>query len=120
MAAVEASAADDVARRIKALAAEMRERDFLADTMRAGGRLCVHVAHRRAAELSDTIYAAPAEDGAWWFWWSAGHRIALVGDVEAAAFKIAYVLTPIRGEITAPLWNTQGTASLGQQGRIKQ
>ena len=54
----------------------------------------MHVANRWAAELSDTIYAAPAEDGSWWFWWSWEDRIALVGDVEAAAFKIAYVLTP--------------------------
>jgi hypothetical protein len=94
MAVVEASAADDAARRTGALAAEMRERDFLADTLRTGGRLCVHVANRCAAELSDYIYAAPAGDGSWWFWWSWGDRIALVGDVEAAAFKIAYVLTP--------------------------
>jgi hypothetical protein len=47
-----------------------------------------------AAKLSETIYAAPAAAGSWWFWWSWADRIAPIGDVETAAFKIAYVLTP--------------------------
>jgi hypothetical protein len=44
-------------------------------------------------ELSETVHVAPASDGGWWFWWSWNDPIARVSDVDAAAFKIAYVLT---------------------------
>jgi uncharacterized protein with LGFP repeats len=53
----------------------------------------VNVASQSVPQLSETVSAAPADDGTWWFWWSWGDRIAPVGEVETAAFKIAYVLT---------------------------
>jgi hypothetical protein len=46
-----------------------------------------------ANALCETIYAAPAVDGSWWFWWSWADRIAPVEDVEATTFKVHYVLT---------------------------
>ena len=60
---------------------------------RAGPRACVSVPTSRAAARRDRLCRA-RRDGTWWFWWSWADRIAPVGEVETAAFKIAYVLTP--------------------------
>jgi uncharacterized protein with LGFP repeats len=76
------------------LAVNLRGRGFTAQVTRAGKRGCVGVASQSVPQLSETVYAAPADDGTWWFWWSWGDRIAPVGEVDTAAFKIAYVLTP--------------------------
>jgi hypothetical protein len=76
------------------LAVNLRARGFTAQVTCAGTRECVGVAHQSVPQLSETVYAAPAEDGTWWFWWSWGDRIAPVRELETAAFKIAYVLTP--------------------------
>ena len=54
----------------------------------------VRVQNRSISQLSDTVYAAPAADGSWWLWWSWADQLAPIDDVDAAAFKIAYVLTP--------------------------
>jgi hypothetical protein len=40
------------------------------------------------------VYAAPAEDGSWWLWWSWADQLAPIDEIDTAAFKIAYVLTP--------------------------
>jgi hypothetical protein len=76
------------------LAVNLRGRGFTAQVTRTGSRGCVGVASQFVPQLSETVYAAPADDGTWWFWWSWADRIAPVGEVETAAFKIAYVLTP--------------------------
>jgi hypothetical protein len=76
------------------LAVNLRARGFTAQVIRGGARGCVSVVSQSVPRLSETIYAAPADDGTWWFWWSWGDRIAPVREVETAAFKIAYVLTP--------------------------
>jgi hypothetical protein len=77
-----------------ALAVNLRARGFTAQVTRAGTCECVNVASQSVPQLSETVSAAPADDGTWWFWWSWGDRIAPVGELETAAFKIAYVLTP--------------------------
>jgi hypothetical protein len=76
------------------LAVNLRGRGFTAQVTRAGTRECVNVASQSVPRLSETVYAAPADDGRWWFWWSWDDPIAPVGELETAAFKIAYVLTP--------------------------
>lgn len=76
------------------LAVNLRARGFTAQVTRGGARGCVSVVSQSVPRLSETVCAAPADDGTWWFWWSWGDRIAPVGEVETAAFKIAYVLTP--------------------------
>jgi hypothetical protein len=40
------------------------------------------------------VYAAPDGAGTWWIWWSWEDQIAALDDIDTAAFKIAYVLTP--------------------------
>lgn len=76
------------------LAVNLRRRGFTAQVARTGSRECVGVANQSVPQLSETVYAAPADDGTWWFWWSWADRITPIGEVETAAFKIAYVLTP--------------------------
>lgn len=85
-------AACEAMAQLEALSADLAERGFGTHTAPAVHKL--HVANRAVPEVCDDISTAPAEDGAWWFWWSWGDRIAPVTDVGAAAFKIAYVLTP--------------------------
>lgn len=86
----------EAARQLGALAGNLSARGFAAKLTRAGRHTAVHVANRSVPKLTETVYAAPA-DGVWWFWWSWADRLAPVSDVEAAAFKIAYVLTPHDG-----------------------
>lgn len=94
MGAADADPAGDVAGQLEALAADLTGRGFDAHVIHDGGRARVSVAHRSVSQLSEYIYAAPTRDGRCWFWWSWGDRIAQITEVETAAFKIAYVLTP--------------------------
>ena len=81
------------AERLAALADDLSRRGF-AVTSESDGQHRLRVASRGVAPLSEDIYVAPADDGAWWFWWSWADRIAPIDDVDAAAFQIAYVLSP--------------------------
>jgi hypothetical protein len=94
MAAAGADAAQQAAAQLGALADNLAGRGFAAHLTQAGKHPCISVASRSVPQLSETVYAAPAPDGGWWFWWSWADRIAPVSEVESAAFKIAYVLTP--------------------------
>lgn len=76
-----------------ALADNLSGRGFTARVTRIGRYRCVKVANPAVPQLAETIYLARS-DGAWWFWWSWADRIAQASDIETAAFKIAYVLTP--------------------------
>lgn len=94
MAATEADAAQQAAAQLGALADNLAGRGFSAHLTQAGQHPCLAVASQSVPQLSETVCAAPAPDGGWWFWWSWADRIAPVSEVESAAFKIAYVLTP--------------------------
>ena len=87
-------AAREAVARLEALAEDLEARGFAARLVDVGGYAAVRVAHRVVSQLSETIYAASAGDGMWWFWWSWADPIVPVSEVETAAFKIAYVLTP--------------------------
>lgn len=93
MTATQADGAGEAARQLAALAENLSGRGFAAHVTQTGRYAAVSVANLSVPQLAETVYAAPA-DGAWWFWWSWADRIAQISDVEAAAFKIAYVLTP--------------------------
>jgi hypothetical protein len=84
----------EAAGQLEALTKELEARGFAARLVNSGGHMGIRVAHRVVSQLSETVYAGPAGDGTWWLWWSWGDQIAPVGDVQTAAFKIAYVLTP--------------------------
>lgn len=94
MTAPSADPAQRAVAQLGVLAENLAGRGFVAHVTQAGERACVSVANRSVPQLAETVYAAPAPDGAWWFWWSWADRIAPVSEVETAAFKIAYVLTP--------------------------
>jgi hypothetical protein len=79
---------------LEALAADLAERGYETHVAHDGGTLSLRVVNQEAPSSHENIAASATDDGTWWFWWSWGDRIALVTDVEAAAFKIAYVLTP--------------------------
>ncbi len=79
---------------LNVLAQALGAQGFVAQIMRVDGKACVRVFNRVAKALTEVVCVAPAADGSWWFWWSWGDRVAPIGDIETAAFKIAYVLTP--------------------------
>ena len=87
-------AAREATRQLEALAKDLEVQGFAAQLVDTGGYTGVRVTHRVVSQLSETVCAAPAGDGTWWFWWSWADQIAPVSDVQIAAFKIAYVLTP--------------------------
>jgi hypothetical protein len=78
---------------LDALGQNLRGRGFKAELVRDGNGPGLRVTHGTVPQLADTVYMAPF-DGGWWFWWSWADRISPVSDVDSAAFKIAYVLTP--------------------------
>lgn len=88
------TSAGEAAERLEALAQNLTGRGFHAHVMEAHGQICACVSNQSAPQLSETVYAAPAADGSWWFWWSWADRIAPVADIETAAFKVSYLLTP--------------------------
>jgi hypothetical protein len=94
MSADHADGARQAAEQLEELAEDVKKRGFLAQVMRGDRHMCVNVVNRAVPQLSENVYAAPAEDGSWWFWWSWADRLAPIDDVDAAAFKITYVLTP--------------------------
>jgi hypothetical protein len=79
---------------LRALAGDLERRGYTVRSAEANDKAGLIVAHRTAPDLSETIRAAQGTDGGWWFWWSWGDPIAPVTDIDAAGFKIAYVLTP--------------------------
>lgn len=94
MMATYAEAAGHATGQLGMLAGNLIGRGFTAHIDQPGKYPCVRVAHGSVPQMSETVYAAPADEGTWWFWWSWADRIAPIGEVETAAFKIAYVLTP--------------------------
>ena len=94
MGEVEVGQRDAAAKRLADLADSLDRRGFSAQVLANGDELRVLVQNRAVAQLSDAVYAAPAEDGAWWLWWSWADQLAPIDEIESAAFKIAYVLTP--------------------------
>jgi hypothetical protein len=81
---------------LEALSADLAGRGFLAVRLNNGGTPTLQVTNRDTGSRENVTIAAD-DDGAWWFLWSWGDRLGDVGDVGAAAFKIAYVLTPQAG-----------------------
>ena len=94
MSVISAEAVRVAAERLDALAVELDRRGFSARVLVTGEKLRMWVQNRTFSQVSDAVYAAPAEDGSWWLWWSWADQLAPIDDVESAAFKIAYVLTP--------------------------
>jgi hypothetical protein len=82
---------------LEALASDLSERGYETRVSRDGGTLSLGIASQSAPDSRETIVACAGDDGAWWFWWSRGDRIARITDAEAAAFKIAHVLSPQAG-----------------------
>ncbi len=94
MSLVDAGAAREAVTQLEALARELAGRNFDA-RVTCGGRLpSLCAINPTMLSSPETIAVASADGGEWWFWWSWGARIARITDVETAAFKIAYVLTP--------------------------
>jgi hypothetical protein len=89
-----ADAAQQAAAQLAELAENLAGQGFAASLAAERQRTCLTVAIRSEPQFPVKVHTAPADDGSWWFWWSWGDRIAPVGEVETAAFKIAYVLTP--------------------------
>ena len=94
MATTDKAALAAAAERLHDLAANLDQRGFSARVLVTGEKLRLWVQHRSISRLSDAVYAAPAEDGSWWIWWSWADQLAPIDEVDAAAVKIAYVLTP--------------------------
>lgn len=83
---------DGAVKGLEALGADLSSRGFMTMVMKGGGPPCVRVVNQVTAQLSENVYAAPADDGALWFWWSWAERIAPIGHVRVTADKVARVL----------------------------
>ena len=83
---------DGAVKGLEALGADLSSRGFITMVMQGGGPPSVRVVSRAATQLSENVYAAPAGDGALWFWWSWAERIAPIGHVGVTADKVARVL----------------------------
>ena len=94
MVTVDGAALTAATERLHDLAANLDQRGFSTRVLVTGDKLRLWVQHRSISQLADAVYAAPAEDGSWWLWWSWADQLAPIDDVDTAAFKIAYVLTP--------------------------
>jgi hypothetical protein len=94
MSAFESAELAAAAKRLDELAADLDRRGFGARVLASGGKLRLWVENRAVPHLSEAVYAAPASDGSWWLWWSWADQIAPIDDVDAAAVKISFVLTP--------------------------
>jgi hypothetical protein len=77
-----------------ALKASLCGRGFLTVTSSEDGKPSLRVVNREASGYQEDITLAADDTGSWWSW---DDRVAPTTDVEAAAFKIAYVLTPQAG-----------------------
>ena len=82
---------------LNALAVDLDAVGFLTFPFHEGGKLKLQVTNQAVPSCREIITVAPDDNGAWWFLWSWGDRVSLVSYVSAAAFKIAYVLTPQAG-----------------------
>jgi hypothetical protein len=94
MVTAEGAALATATERLHDLAASLDVRGFSARVLVTGENLRLWVQNRSIQQLSDAVYAAPAEDGSWWLWWSWADQLAPIDEIDTAAFKIAYVLTP--------------------------
>jgi hypothetical protein len=86
-----------VVAQLDALARDLAERVFLRVTVLDDGRTLTLQVVSQVTGSRENITVAPDDNGAWWLWWSWGDPITVIDDVAAAAFKIAYVLTPQAG-----------------------
>jgi hypothetical protein len=93
MSVPDAEAARVAAQRLEDVAECLYRRGLSARMLVTDDKLRMWVQNCSVSQLSDAVYAAPAEDGSWWLWWSWADPIAPIDDVESAAAKIAYVLT---------------------------
>ena len=93
----ESDAARLAAAQLDALAADLSECGFLTEKLHEEGTLKLRVVNGDVPSCREHIAIEADDNGMWWFLWSWGDRITLVGDVAAATFKIAYVLTPQAG-----------------------
>jgi hypothetical protein len=82
---------------LNALAVDLSGRGFLTGMVHEGGTRKLLVVNQAVPSCREHITVAADDNGAWWFRWSWGDRIALVDQIGAAAFKVAYVLTPQAG-----------------------
>jgi hypothetical protein len=82
---------------LNALAVDLERCGFLTCVLYEGGAQKLQVTNQAVPSCREIITVAADDSGAWWLLWSWGDRIAVVGDVAAAAFKVAYVLTPQAG-----------------------
>jgi hypothetical protein len=79
--------------RLERLAEVLARHGLRARLVTPAGRVpSLHVSNPAAAALAEDIYAGPAQDGVWWFWWSWAERIALSDDLPTAATLISRVL----------------------------
>ncbi len=75
------------------LAAELDGKTYAVTLVTSAGRRpCLNITNRQAVQLTEFIYAAPADDSEMWFWWGWAERIALVTDLTGAATAVDRVL----------------------------
>jgi hypothetical protein len=78
---------------LEKLAAELDGKTYAVTLVTTTGRRpCLSITNRQAVQLTEFIYAAPADDGQGWFWWGWAQQIAPVTDLADAAAAVDRVL----------------------------
>lgn len=83
--------------RLNALAVDLSGRGFLTGMVHEGGTRKLLVVNQALPSCREHVTVTADDNGALWFRWSWGDRITLVDEVAAAAFKVAYMMTPQAG-----------------------
>jgi hypothetical protein len=78
---------------LEKLAAELDGKTYAVTLLTAAGRRpCLSITNRQAVQLTEFIYAAPADDSQMWFWWGWAQRIVPVTNLAGAAAAVDRVL----------------------------
>ncbi len=79
--------------RLEGLAEVLAASGLRTRLMSPAGRVpSLQVVNPEASAMAENVYASPAQDGIWWFWWSWAERIAADDDLPRAAQQISRVL----------------------------
>jgi hypothetical protein len=93
MSAPEEESAEDLAGQLSVLAGDLQELGLRVKAVPGRFPPRITVTNPQVAQLSEVIYAANGRDSGPCFWWSWREPIDTVTNTEAAAARIARVLT---------------------------
>ncbi|MGI5493104.1 hypothetical protein [Microtetraspora malaysiensis] len=80
---------------LERLGTELEQRRFAVRMRARGGHAMLNITNVAAPALAESVFTAPDEEGALWFWFPWQARIGPVADIIAAADRIERVLAEV-------------------------